>query len=187
MVRLRIVVIAFALLVAVSAEAQPGGEINGVLGAYLGGITGGDTGSAGIAVAGSMAVIESSGWGAEVELGHARGFGGDLFDDGEITNVMINALGMWPRGMVRPFGSGGIGALRVQAAPAGGGESLSRIDWGFDFGGGVMVVLNDAIGVRGDLRYFRYFQRHDDLPQSNDGYFDFWRTSIGITWSWPIR
>ena len=178
---------ALVLLAARSAAAQPGGAVDGVISGHIGVTSGGDAGSAGVTLAGSMAVIESSGWGAEIDLGHSRGFAGDPFEDSEITTVMINAFGIWPRTRVRPFGTGGVGLIRVHAAPIGGGPSLSRTDWGFNGGAGVMYALNDAVGIRGDLRYFRYFQRHDDLPQSDDGYFDFWRTSVGVTWSWPIR
>jgi hypothetical protein len=48
-------------------------------------------------------------------------------------------------------------------------------------------MFDDATGVRGDVRYFRYLQRHDDLPLRDNGFFDYWRTSIGVTFAWPIR
>ena len=35
--------------------------------------------------------------------------------------------------------------------------------------------------------YFRYMQRQIDLPVGHDGAFDYWRTSIGFTYAWPIR
>jgi hypothetical protein len=80
-----------------------------------------------------------------------------------------------------------VGLLRVHAEPESGAPDLTRNDWAFNAGAGVIVVLNEAFGVRGDLRYFRYFESHDDLPQADTSAFDFWRTSIGITWSWPVR
>ena len=187
-VRLRIaIVVATGLLLPRFAEAQPGGAITGMLAAHIGAASGGDTDSAGLTPVGSMAVLESTGWGAELELGHTRGFASDIFEDSEITTVMVNAIGMWPRTRWRPFGTGGVGLMRVHAALAGDGPSLSRTDWGVNGGAGMMYVVNEAVGVRGDVRYFRYLQRHDDLPQSDRGYFDFWRTTIGVTWSWPIR
>ena len=48
-------------------------------------------------------------------------------------------------------------------------------------------MLNDAFGIRGDVRYLRLFERHDDIPFVNNGYFDYWRTSIGLTWTWPMK
>ena len=187
MVRLRIFVIALVVLVARSAEAQPGAARTGLLSGSIGAVSGGDTDSAGVTLSGAMAVMESSGWGAELDLGFSRGFAGDLFDDSEILTFMINAVGMRPQGKLRPYGTGGVGLLRVHAEPESGAPDLTRNDWAFNAGAGVIVVLNEAFGVRGDLRYFRYFERHDDLPQADAGAFDFWRTSIGITWSWPVR
>jgi len=40
--------------------------------------------------------------------------------------------------------------------------------------------------VRGDVRYFRFLESHPDLLLTSNG-FDFWRVSIGATFSWPIR
>jgi opacity protein-like surface antigen len=188
-VRLRISVIALMVLVARSAEAQPGAARTGLLSGYIGAASGDDTATAGLTLAGAMAVMENSGWGAELDLGFSRGFAGELFDDSEILTLMVNAVGMRPVGKVRPYGMGGVGLLRVHLEPESGADDLSRNDWGFNAGGGAIFVLNEALGIRGDLHYFRYFQRHDDLDltQSGTGSFGFWRTSIGITWSWPIR
>jgi opacity protein-like surface antigen len=186
-VRLRIFVIALMVLVARSAEAQPGAARTGLLSGSIGAASGGDTDNAGLTLAGAMAVMENSGWGAELDLGFSRGFAGDLFDDSEILTFMVNAVGMRPEGSVRPYGTGGVGLLRVHAEPESGADDLSRNDWGFNVGGGAIFILNEAFGIRGDLRYFRYFERHDDLAQTGTGAFDFWRTSVGITWSWPIR
>jgi hypothetical protein len=175
------------VLVARSAEAQPGAARTGLLSGSIGAVSGGDTDAAGLTLAGAMAVMENSGWGAELDLGFSRGFTGDLFDDSEILTFMINAVGMSTQGRVRPFGTAGAGLLRVYAEPEGGAPSLSRNDWGFNAGGGVLVILSEAWGIRGDLRFFRYFEDHDDLPQRDAGAFDYWRTTIGMTWSWPIR
>jgi opacity protein-like surface antigen len=186
-VRLRTFVIALMVLVARSAEAQPGAARTGLLSGSIGAASGDDTANAGLTLAGAMAVMENSGWGAELDLGFSRGFAGDLFDDSEILTFMVNAVGMRPVGTVRPYGTGGVGLLRVHAEPESGADDLSRNDWGFNVGGGAIFVLNEAFGIRADLRYFRYFQRHDDLAQTGTGSFGFWRTSGGITWSWPIR
>ena len=184
-VRSRIVLIVMGVLCAAVAHAQT--PMTGMLSGHIGVVHGGDTEKVGVAPAASVTVLESSGWGAEVELGHARRFAGDVFEESGITTLMVNALYMRPHPVVRPFGTAGVGLLRVRASIIDEQSVVNRTDWGFNGGGGVLVMLNDAVGVRADLRYFRYFQSHDDLPLTNNGFFDFWRTSIGATWSWPIR
>ena len=186
-VRLRILVVVLIVLVARSAEAQPGAARTGLLSGYIGAASGDDAATAGLTLAGAMAVMENSGWGAELDLGFSRGFAGELYDDSEILTLMVNAVGMRPLGKVRPYGTGGVGLLRVHLEPESGADDLSRNDWGFNAGGGAIFVLNEAFGIRGDLRYFRYFQKHDDLAEAGEGSFGFWRTTVGITWSWPIR
>jgi hypothetical protein len=183
--RLRIVLVVLAISGPTAAAAQTS-EVTGHITGHLGVGHGGDIQSAGLTVGGTLAVLEADGWGAEVELGHTTRFANELFDESGITTAMVNALGMWPHPTVRPFGAGGVGVIRVRASGFGDEPSLTRTDWGLNLGGGVLVMLNDAVGIRGDVRYFRYFQRHDDLPLTNGGFFDFWRSSVGVTWTWPI-
>ena len=59
--------------------------------------------------------------------------------------------------------------------------NFSRNDFGIDIGGGLVVMLSNRLGIRGDLRYFR------SLSGENDGFFDFslgkfdvWRATIGL-------
>jgi hypothetical protein len=44
-----------------------------------------------------------------------------------------------------------------------------------------------VFGIRGDVRYFRLFDRPEGLVLRDTGFFDYWRISIGATFSWPIR
>ena len=169
----------------VAAQPTP---ITGMLSGHLGVAAGGDTDNVGLTPAASVAVIESNGWGAEIDLGHTWRFAGDAFAESGITTLMVNVIGLWTSTTIRPFGTAGVGLLRVHAALADGdAAAVNRTDWGFNAGGGVLIMLDDKVGVRGDLRYLRYFQRHPDLPMTDSGFFDFWRTSIGVTWTWPIR
>jgi opacity protein-like surface antigen len=94
---------------------------------------------------------------------------------------------MVPRGLVRPFGGVGAGLVRVRAADRTGHTLFSQTDWGLSAGGGALVMLNEFVGVRGEVRYFRHFTRHDDLPLVEGGPFGFWRTSAGVTYVWSIR
>lgn len=186
MARLRIVGVVLAIFCATVAEAQTSALTGHVTG-HIGVGHGGDVQSAGLTVGGSLAVLEANGWGAEVDLGHMTRFANDVFDESGITTAMVNAFGIWSHPTVRPFGAAGVGLIRVRASGFDDEPTLTRSDWGVDVGGGVLVMLNDAVGIRGDLRYFRYLQRHDDLPLTDGGFFDFWRSSVGVTWTWPIR
>jgi hypothetical protein len=77
--------------------------------------------------------------------------------------------------------------IRTRASIFDGVPVASRTDLGFDAGAGLQVMFNDVFGARGDVRYLRYFQRHPDLPVLDNGFFDFWRISVGGTFAWPIR
>jgi hypothetical protein len=156
---------------------------------FVGGAHGGDVRGTGWTPGVSVAVIETSGFGAEVDLSHVREFDSDRFAESGITSLTFNAVGMWPRpeALLRPYLLGGAGLLRVRACVPDCQLVVSRTDWAIDAGGGAYAIINEFVGVRGDIRYFRYLQRHRDLPLSDNGFFDFWRTSVGVVVSWPIR
>ena len=61
-------------------------------------------------------------------------------------------------------------------------DSISRNDFGYTLGGGVMGYFTDHVGLRGDLRYFRNFQVDDiDLTgvDFERGTFNFGRATVG--------
>jgi len=62
-------------------------------------------------------------------------------------------------------------------------DSISRNDFGYTLGGGVMGYFTDHVGLRGDLRYFRNFKA-DVVDITNvdfeRGTFSFGRASIGL-------
>lgn len=186
MVRSRLALTLAGVLCAASVRAQQP-SYTGLLTAHIGAARGGDVKDSGVTPGVSLAVIEGGGLGVEVDLAHTRRIDADRFVESGITSLMLNALGSWPRLVVRPFVVGGVGVLRVRAGVDDGDPLVSRTDWGFNVGGGVLYMFDDTVGIRGDARYFRYVQRHDDLPQLDNGVFDFWRVSVGATLSWPIR
>ncbi len=186
MVRSRVILAVIGALWAVVAEAQPS-LYTGMITGHVGVASGGDVRDKGLTLSASISVIEASGLGAEIDLGHTRQFDDSSFAESGVTTLMVNAVGMSPNEVVRPFVGGGVGLLRTRAALLDGQTVVNRTDWGFNLGGGVLYMINEAVGIRGDVRYFRYFQRHDDLPLVDSGFFDFWRTSVGISYAWPIR
>jgi opacity protein-like surface antigen len=185
-VRLRLALTIGCVLVAAAASAQPS-YYTGMLTAHVGAASGSDVQGRSLTPGASMAVIDEGGVGAELDLGHTLDIDDTLFSESAITSFTVNVVGMWRTAMVRPFVVAGLGVLRVRAEVADVGPVSSRTDWAFDAGGGVIYMINEAIGVRGEARYFRYLQRHDDLPLRDNGFFDYWRTSIGVTYAWPIR
>lgn len=185
MARLRLVVTLAALLWTVDAAAQPA-LFTGLVTGHLGAASGGDVRGSGLTPGAAIGVLDGRGVGAELDLGHTRRFDDERFAESGITTLMVSALWMRPHPTIRPFGGAGAGLLRVRASIADGVPVANRTDWGFTAGGGVAYMFNEAFGVRGEVRYFRYFQRHADVPLRDNGFFDFWRTSVGVTYAWPI-
>jgi len=169
-----------------AAPARAEQNFTGLASAHMGSVNGGDVREGGLTVAGSMAVVEDNGLGAELDLGHTQRFDDGLFDESSVSTLMLNFAAVWPHPNIRPFGTGGAGVLRARASGTE-GEVRTRTDAAFNVGGGLLYMFNDVFGVRGELRYFRYFDRHDDLRRADDGHFDFWRTTVGATLAWPIR
>jgi len=169
------------------AQGTQGSLYTGFLTGHVGFAGGGDVNDGSLTLGASVAVLEnSSGWGAELDLGHTREFD-DRFDESNVTSWMINAIGAYPGVHFRPFGEVGAGVLRVKVQSAPATDAPSRTDWAFNVGGGLMYAFNDVLAVRGDVRYFRYFQQEDLLPILHNDRFDYWRTSFGLTYTWPIK
>jgi hypothetical protein len=133
--------------------------------------------------------------GAEVDFGWAPNFfdvtTGSApvdFGDGNLTTLMANAIVGVPVGGqhgpgVRPYGSGGIGLIRSHVDGGGLFSDLSNNDFGVNVGGGVLGYINDHVGIRGDVRYFRSLQDHEPGSGVDFGLsdFHFWRASVGVT------
>jgi len=174
-----------AMLWATAASAQQ--AFTGLASISVGAAHGGDVAERATTISGASAVVEESGWGAELDFSYAMDFAGVGFADSDVSSGMINVLWMRPEPRWRPFVSGGVGIMRVRASIFEGVVAASTTDAAMNAGGGLLVVFNDIVGVRGDVRYFRYFQTHAGLPLVNSGPFDAWRTTIGVTYSWPMR
>ena len=84
---------------------------------------------------------------------------------------------------VRPYAVGGIGLMRASLSGIDDlFDNLSNNELGFNVGGGVHMFFSDSVGIRADARYFRGLQGGDDEGEDLDlEDFDFWRTTIGVT------
>ena len=162
------VVLVFACLAAAPPEARAQGFISPFIGFDFGGDSGCQTAGGcddknsniGVAV-GSMGSI----FGGEFELGYARDFFGEIPDgSSNVLTVMANFM-VGPRiGAVRPYLLGGVGLFKTHVELA--TDDLLETDnnsFGYDLGGGIIVMFGERVGVRGDLRRFSTFQERSIL------------------------
>lgn len=61
----------------------------------------------------------------------------------------------------RPYAVGGVGVLRSNIDVLGDEHSVDENKFAWDFGGGVMCFFGTHVGLRGEIRYFRTFDRLD--------------------------
>lgn len=59
----------------------------------------------------------------------------------------------------RPYAVGGLGVLRSKIDVLGEAHSVDENKLAWDFGGGAMFFFGSHVGVRGEVRYFRTFDR----------------------------
>jgi hypothetical protein len=159
--RIAILVLAFA--VGASASARADGFVNPFIGYHFGG------NSACVSVANceqkDLELGLSAGpvgpvLGFEVDLGFGKNFLGIAPNfESSVMTAMGNLLVAPKLGIFRPYGVVGLGLIRTHA-------ELTAIDipvtdnntLGMDLGGGLMVILADHVGIRGDVRGFRTLQ-----------------------------
>jgi opacity protein-like surface antigen len=176
--------ILWLLVAPASAAAQTSlAPVTGQVTGHVGISQGRDDRGTALSLGASVAAIEKSGWGAELDFGYADNADGDR-GGLDVQSYMVNVVGMWPQGRIRPFVVAGVGALHVRACATACAAPPAWTDWGLNGGGGVQYVLDNALALRGDVRYFTALGDHPD-PQRPDG-FSFWRVSVGATYSWDI-
>lgn len=159
------------------------GTFKGYLTGHVGAVAGGDVSSARIAAGASVAVHETTGWGAEVDFGRStdvdvRPYGLDL------TTYFVNAAWVKPIGVIRPFGLAGAGILQVDGCGSPCSVSPRTHDVGLSVGGGTFVTVNDFAALRADVRYFYSSADHPELGRPDN--LKFFRVSIGATFMWAI-
>jgi opacity protein-like surface antigen len=165
------------------AQSRAMGSFGGFFTPFLGLATGGDVSEPRMTFGASVSVQEQDGWGAELDFGHAADTesGVQVVD---LSTYMVNAAWIKPDGRIRPFGVAGAGVMQLSGCDAACSRTATTHDFGWTAGGGVMALLNDAIGVRGDVRYFFSSADRDELNLPDN--FSFWRVSVGATLMWTI-
>jgi hypothetical protein len=150
-----------------AAEARAQGFISPLIGFDYGGDSGCPTASdcedknSNIGVAfGSLGAI-----GYEAEFAYARNFFGESPDTSSSVLTFMNNLMVAPKiGAFRPYVLFGVGLIKTRVEfTTGGLLEFDNNNFGWDFGGGLMVFFGDHIGIRGDLRRFKSFQQDSIL------------------------
>jgi opacity protein-like surface antigen len=120
--------------------------------------------------------------GAEVELGYARNFFGDTPNvDNSVLTFMANVFVGPEIGAVRPFVLGGLGLIKTHVEFTTGSLLDSSNNFGWNIGGGLMLMFGDHVGARGDLRRFQSFQNQSILGFGlADEKISFNRATIGL-------
>ena len=106
-----------------------------------------------------------------------------------LTTYMGNLVVRLPTGPIQPYGSAGVGIVRVTGdvnVPfLGNVISASAGDVGWNIGGGVYLLPTPNVGFRADVRRFQTGDvSWEDLADIGDlplPKFDFWRATAGIT------
>lgn len=130
-----------------------------------------------------------------VEFEAARTLLGDLASVGpadveaSLTTYMGNLVLRLPTGPIQPYGSAGVGVVRITGdinVPfLGDVVSASAQDVGWNVGGGVYLFPTPNIGLRADVRRFQTGDVNwEDIADIGDlplPKFNFWRATAGVT------
>lgn len=137
---------------------------------------GGDADTASLGLGGAFGYDFTTRLSFEGELAYVFDLAGDADDiDWSTLTVSANALFHFPLETLTlvPYATAGLSFQRSSITVELDEEPSSTSDEvGFNLGGGVKAPLTDAIGVRGDIRYFKF---SDAAP-------DGWRLYGGLTW-----
>lgn len=178
-----------ALMVTAGLSVTTPARADVLLTPFLGVTFGGDTPDQQVNYGLSAAFLGSGMFGLEVDAALTPNFfgAGDLVDleDSNVSTVMVNLMLAAPAQTpgIRPYASAGAGIVHARATSVDNVFDLNENNFGVNVGGGVIGQLNDRVGVRGDLRYFRSIQDSDagDDIDLDLGGFNFWRATLGVT------
>ena len=121
--------------------------------------------------------------GFEEEFAYAKDFFGSAPGlDSSVLTLMTNAMFVPNVGPIRPYLLGGVGLIKthIELTPSSVLTSNNN-NFGWDVGGGLIILFAPHIGVRGDIRYFHSFQDLNVLGLTiNDTKLDFGRAGAAL-------
>jgi opacity protein-like surface antigen len=118
-------------------------------------------------------------FGSEVEIASAQNFFGRTpVTSSSVRTTMGNIL-LAPRfGPVRPYGAIGVGLIKARVKAT---EESTDTHFGWNLGGGLMLLPTRHVGVRAEIRYFHAFQDLELIGISlGDGKLDFGRAAAAV-------
>jgi opacity protein-like surface antigen len=121
--------------------------------------------------------------GFEVEVAYAPDFFGTAPGlSSSVLTLMSNVMLIPDQGPVRPYVLAGVGLIKTHVELTQASVfATDNNNFGWDVGGGLIGLLGDHFGIRGDLRYFHAFQ---DLTVPgftlSDSTLDYARASVGL-------
>lgn len=182
----RLTALAVSLLLVSAAPARA----DVLLTPFLGVTFGGDTPNEQVNFGASVAFLGGGVFGVELDAAITPNFfdagdDGVPLEDSNVSTVMGNLMIAAPvrSSGIRPYASGGIGLIRARATSVGNVFDLDDNSLGVNVGGGIVGQVNERIGIRGDVRYFRNIQDSEageDIDLDLGG-FNFWRASLGVS------
>ena len=121
--------------------------------------------------------------GFEEEIAYAPDFFGSAAGlSSSVLTVMSNVMVVPKIGPVRPYVEGGIGLIKTHVdLTTTSVFTTSNNGLGWDVGGGVMGVIGDHVGLRGDLRYVHAFKDLTVLGFTlSNAKLNYGRASVGV-------
>ncbi len=141
-----------------------------------------------VAYGGTVSWLRDGVLGFEVDFGYSPGFfergvEPPLVASSSVTTLMVNVVVAAPRRWtgysLRPYASGGFGAMRVRIEDVLDLLPVKTTLPAVDVGGGVLGFFTDRVGVRWDLRYFRGAKTEEGVSFGSTK-LTVWRMSIAM-------
>lgn len=171
------------LLAVICAVSGATLHAEGYLAPFVGASFGGNTDDSKITFGGTLTFKGGDGvLGYALDFGYAPDFlGRSGLGDNSLTSLMGDLVLMSP-GEVRLYGSGGLGLVKTRVKDVTGLFRVDSNEFGFNVGGGVMVIPGRSVGLQAEIRYFRNFTdpEPDDEFDLDLGGLDFWRATAGL-------
>ena len=190
-----LVPVLFSLSLIVPSYGFCDGWVSGFIGTVFGGSTGTkfseavenpSTTTFGANIGGMGAGV----FGAEFDVGYTPKFFGEgrtVDNSGVLTMMGSLIIGIPAGGQsgfgLRPYGFAGLGLIRSHIEFREILDGISKNEFGYNLGAGIMGFFTDVVGIRAEYRYLRSFKSEDDdslFPSFERGHFNFSRASIGI-------
>jgi hypothetical protein len=155
----------------------------GYLSPFVGAAFSGSTNGTRLTYGGSLTIAaHDSVLGFAIDFSRTPDFFGDTALGDNSVTVLMGDLVLITPGSVRIYASGGAGLMKTRVRDATGFFDVDSNDWGWNAGGGLLVFPGGAVGLYGDIRYFKNItDPFVDVHDIDFGGLSFWRGTGGIS------